>query len=134
MPSRNRATGQRTGAVAGGLKQRERPTAKPKAKPIGAKKRASPKSRYTKPRTGNPSRDKKAASTINPRNKTEACLALLARPEGATIEELQAVTGWQPHSVRGLLAGTIKKIPGLALSSEKPKDSPRRYRVRRAAG
>ena len=44
------------------------------------------------------------------------------------------MTSWEPHSVRGLLAGTIKKIPGLSLSSEKRKDGPRRYRVRRAAG
>ena len=108
--------------------------AKPKTKPSGVKKRASPKLRKARPRTGKPSTSKKIADAIKPRNKTEACLALLARPEGATIEELQAVTGWQPHSVRGLLAGTIKKIAGLALGSEKPKDSPRRYRVRRTAG
>ena len=62
--------------------------------------------------------------------KTAALLALLARTEGASLEELQTVSGWQPHSVRGFLAGTVKKLPGLSLSSEKPAKGPRRYRVR----
>jgi len=102
--------------------KRRRAAAKPRAaKPGGVKRRSAGQ------RTG-----KKVADAIKPRNKTEACLALLARPEGATLEELQGVTGWQPHSVRGLLAGTIKKIPGLTLESEKLKDGPRRYRVRRS--
>ena len=107
---------------------------KSKAKRKGARKRAHHTSANLKPRTGNSSTGKTAVNAIKPRNKTEACLALLARPEGATLDELQAVTSWEPHSVRGLLAGTIKKIPGLSLSSEKRKDGPRRYRVRRAAG
>jgi hypothetical protein len=68
---------------------------------------------------------------IEPRTKTEACLALLVRPEGASIAELQQVTGWQPHSVRGFLAGTVKKIPGASLTSEK-EEGERRYFLRRA--
>jgi len=62
--------------------------------------------------------------------KTAALLALLARTEGASLEELQTVSGWQPHSVRGFLAGTVNKMPGLSLSTEKPATGPRRYRVR----
>ncbi len=61
-------------------------------------------------------------------SKTGACIALLSRPDGATIRELQDATGWQPHSVRGLLAGKIKKIPGVALTSIKS-DGVRRYQV-----
>ena len=49
--------------------------------------------------------------------KTQACLALLERAEGASIAEMQKATGWQPHSVRGFLAGTIKKTPGVTLMS-----------------
>jgi hypothetical protein len=45
---------------------------------------------------------------------------------GASIAELQQVTGWQPHSVRGFLAGTVKKIPGASLTSEK-EEGERRY-------
>jgi len=62
--------------------------------------------------------------------KTQLCLDLLRQPAGASIEELQAATGWQAHSVRGFLAGAIKKKLGLTLRSEKLEDGCRRYRVR----
>jgi Protein of unknown function (DUF3489) len=68
-----------------------------------------------------------------PQTKTAALLALLTRREGASLEELQSASGWQPHSVRGFLAGTVKKMPGVSLSSEKPEDGARRYRVQQAA-
>jgi hypothetical protein len=61
-------------------------------------------------------------------NKQQACLELLRRrAEGATIEELQALTDWQAHSVRGFLAGTGKRNLGLALFSDKAAGQPRRY-------
>jgi hypothetical protein len=63
------------------------------------------------------------------RTKQQVCLDLLKRPEGATVEELQAATGWQQHSVRGFLAGAVKKKLGLKLLSEKPEAGPRRYRT-----
>jgi hypothetical protein len=63
------------------------------------------------------------------KTKQQACLDLLSRREGATIEELQAATGWQQHSVRGFLAGAVKKKLGLTLLSEKPDAEPRRYRI-----
>ena len=59
---------------------------------------------------------------------------LLKRKKGATIEEAVAATGWQPHSVRGAISGTLKKEPGLAVTSEKPGDGPRRYRIVAAKG
>ncbi len=61
--------------------------------------------------------------------KTQACLDLLHRTDGATLEELQKATGWQAHSVRGFLAGTVKRKLGLKLASDKPEDGPRRYRI-----
>ncbi len=61
--------------------------------------------------------------------KQQISIDLLSRPDGASIEELQEVTGWQAHSVRGFLAGAIKKKLGLTLFSDKPADGPRRYRV-----
>jgi hypothetical protein len=36
---------------------------------------------------------------------------------------------WQAHSVRGFLAGTVGKMPGVILVSERPENGPRRYRV-----
>lgn len=55
--------------------------------------------------------------------------ALLAREEGATIDQLTAATGWQPHSVRGAMAGALKKR-GVAITSDKP-DGTRIYRAAR---
>ena len=62
-------------------------------------------------------------------SKQQVCLELLRRPEGACVEELQAATGWQAHSVRGFLSGTVKKKLGLTLSSDRTGDGPRRYRI-----
>ena len=76
-----------------------------------------------------------AKETPVPRVKTtkiEQCLELLAAPDGATIDELQTATGWQAHSVRGFLAGTVKKKLGLVLDSKKTEDGIRRYRVAQA--
>jgi hypothetical protein len=61
--------------------------------------------------------------------KQQTCLDLLGRREGATIEELEQATGWQRHSVRGFLAGVVRKKLGLTLISEKPDAGPRRYRI-----
>ena len=63
------------------------------------------------------------------KTKQQVCLSLLNRSEGATVEELQAATGWQQHSVRGFLAGAVKTKLGLTLLSEKPDAGPRRYRI-----
>jgi hypothetical protein len=62
-------------------------------------------------------------------SKTAACLALLGRAEGATIAELQKATGWKPHSVRGFLAGTVKKKLELDITSTKEARG-RVYRLR----
>jgi len=56
-------------------------------------------------------------------------LQLLSRPEGASIEDMMQTTQWQQHSVRGFLAGTVKKKMGLALTSSKAEGEVRRYRI-----
>jgi hypothetical protein len=61
--------------------------------------------------------------------KHDRILALLSRRDGATITELMEASGWQQHSVRGFLAGTIKKKLGLALTSSKTAGELRRYRI-----
>ena len=50
-------------------------------------------------------------------SKQEAVIAMLQRPEGATVDEVASVMGWQRHTVRGLFAGTLKKKLGLTLAS-----------------
>ena len=58
--------------------------------------------------------------------KQERMLTLLSRPEGASIEEMMQATDWQQHSVRGFLAGTVKKKLGFSLTSLKANDGVRR--------
>jgi hypothetical protein len=64
--------------------------------------------------------------------KSEAILTLLRRKTGASIEELANATGWQAHSVRGFLSGTIKKKLGLDLGVEKRDGATSRYALRKA--
>ena len=61
--------------------------------------------------------------------KQERLLTLLSQPEGASIEEMMQATDWQQHSVRGFLAGTVKKKLGFSLTSVKPNDGVRHYRI-----
>jgi hypothetical protein len=63
--------------------------------------------------------------------KTAKVLTLLKRPGGATAKELMKVTGWQAHSVRGFLSGTLGKKMGLAVESTKREDGERQYKIAR---
>ena len=66
--------------------------------------------------------------------KQERMLTLLSRPEGATIAEMMEATQWQQHSVRGFLAGTVKRKLGFPLTSSKAAGDVRRYRVKTRRG
>lgn len=63
-------------------------------------------------------------------NKASTIIALLKSKRGATIAELMEATGWQAHSVRGFLAGSLRKRHGLEPVSEKRAGELRRYRAR----
>src|SRR5262244_106228 len=52
-------------------------------------------------------------------SKQDVVIAMLRQPEGATVDEVASVTGWQRHTVRGVFSGTLKKKLGLALASAK---------------
>ncbi len=62
-------------------------------------------------------------------SKQAQVVAMLKRPEGATIPQVMAATGWQAHTVRGTFAGAFKKKLGLNLVSEKVQGGDRVYRV-----
>ena len=51
----------------------------------------------------------------------------------AAIGEIVAATGWQPHTVRGAIAGALKKKLGLDVTSEKVEGRGRVYRIGREA-
>jgi len=61
-------------------------------------------------------------------SKQDAVIAMLQRPEGATVDEVASATGWQQHTVRGVFSGTLKKKLGLALASGQ-EERGRVYRV-----
>jgi Protein of unknown function (DUF3489) len=69
-----------------------------------------------------PQRDPKRPS------KQDVVIAMLRQPEGATVDEVASVTGWQRHTVRGVFSGTLKKKLGLTLASAK-EERGRVYRV-----
>jgi hypothetical protein len=64
-------------------------------------------------------------------SKQAEVVALLRRPEGVTVEEVRAATGWQPHTVRGVFSGALKKKLGLAIIAAK-EERGRVYRIARA--
>jgi hypothetical protein len=89
-----------------------------RAKRSSAKKTAAPSARTTKASPGR----------RNSGSKQDQIVALLRQPGGATLEALVKTTGWQKHSVRGFLAGTVRKKLKLPLLSLKI-DGIRTYRV-----
>ena len=65
-------------------------------------------------------------------SKQNQVIAMLQRPEGATVDEVVSATGWQRHTVRGLFSGTLKKKLGLTLTSAK-EERGRVYRIAASA-
>ena len=60
-------------------------------------------------------------------SKKAAVIAMLRKVEGATLAEIKKATGWQSHSVRGFLSGSLGKAMGLKVESSKGVDGQRRY-------
>ncbi len=61
---------------------------------------------------------RRTGSTAKTGTKSDAVVALLSRSRGATIDEMMNATGWQAHSVRGFVTGTVKKKLGRSVTSE----------------
>lgn len=62
-------------------------------------------------------------------SKQAQVIAMLKRPEGATIAQICEATGWQPHTVRGTFAGAFKKKLGLTITSIKESGGERIYAI-----
>ncbi len=70
-----------------------------------------------------------AVPTARP-TKTVIVTKLLSRPRGASLGDINSVTGWQAHSIRAFLTGLRKK--GVALEREQRKDGATSYRISKA--
>ena len=72
----------------------------------------------------------KSQEATGPResSKTAQVVAMLQRPEGVTLSEIMSSMGWQKHTVRGFMAGSMKKA-GYTVESFKPEGGERTYRI-----
>ena len=98
-----------------------KPSRAPKRKPADTPARQTKKAKHVGPA--------KKAATPERGTKTAKILALLKRPSGASLDQLRKATGWQAHSVRGFLSGTLKKKMGLRVASNKLQGGQRTYRI-----
>ncbi len=89
----------------------------------------TPLAKSSNKNTGDHPRGSKASPAHNPGSKFSVLIDQLRRDGGATVQELMAVTGWQAHSVRGAISGTLKKKLGLRVTSESVADRGRVYRI-----
>lgn len=87
---------------------------------------------FTRPAAPTPQRSR---IPVQPRSapapavgKLGALVELMRRPQGASLKELCAETNWQPHSVRGALAGSLKRSRGYQIASERI-DGVRVYKI-----
>jgi hypothetical protein len=108
-------------------KTSEDPMFKVRSKSKPAARKHTRKSTGPKPR--------RRSLPVSPRAETRSdtkharMIAMLRAPAGATIAAIMNATGWQQHSVRGFLAGVVRRKLGLNLLSE-PTDQGRIYRIR----
>ena len=100
---------------------------KPKTKPKAANRSAARKS--AKPASRKRSAPASSRTAAVPDTKHGRIIAMLRMPTGATIEAIMTATDWQQHSVRGFLAGVVRKKLGLNLVSEQT-DKGRVYRIK----
>ncbi|MGE3158609.1 MAG: DUF3489 domain-containing protein [Xanthobacteraceae bacterium] len=92
------------------------------ARPAPANIEAKPNTRPKAPKSKEPKAPRKDS-------KQAQLIAMLRRAKGATIDEIAAALSWQPHTVRGAIAGALKKKLGLEITSDKDDKRGRIYRI-----
>ena len=98
---------------------------KSKSKSKASTRSAARTTSKSKPRT----RSALSKTSTRPDSKHARILAMLRTPAGATVAAIMTATEWQQHSVRGFLAGVVRKKLGLNLVSEST-DKGRVYRIK----
>ena len=83
-----------------------------------------------KPKAATKAKARDAAPKAREGSKKAQVLELLRRPEGATLADIMAATGWQKHSVRGFISGALGKKMGLTVDSIRSNEGVRSYRVK----
>jgi hypothetical protein len=104
---------------------------KPKSKTKAAARSTAQKT--SKSKSGVRSAPTSLKTTAKPDTKHTRIVAMLRSPGGATIAAIMTATEWQQHSVRGFLAGVVRKKLGLNLISEVT-DKGRVYRIKDGKG
>ena len=109
----------------------ETPEPPKRAKGATPKPRVAPAQAKPAHKDGQAKKAAKAATAPRVRqgSKTAKVLTLLQQSGGVTLKRLMKATGWQPHSVRGFLSGTLGKKMGLRIESRKTHDGERLYSV-----
>jgi hypothetical protein len=80
-------------------------------------------------RAGKSGKGKPKARGARADSKQAKLIAMLKTAKGATIDEIVKALDWQPHTVRGAMAGALKKKLGLNITSEKVEGRGRVYRI-----
>jgi hypothetical protein len=97
--------------------------------PLVASSKAQSTKKASPPKKA-PKGQKKAAAGARQGSKTAEVIALLERSKGATLAQIMETTGWQAHSVRGFLSGTLGKKMGRPVESAKREDGERIYALK----
>lgn len=98
----------------------------PRSAPVAPKKRKAGKKATPYKKASKGAKKRKGAREGS---KTARVLDLLRRKGGVTAKELLKATGWQPHSLRGFLSGTVGKKMRLTVTSTKSDDGERTYSI-----
>jgi Protein of unknown function (DUF3489) len=103
------------------------------ATPANQKAQKAVRKAKAAPKTEASGEGEQAAPRSRENSKQAQVIAMLKRPEGATIPQICEATGWQAHTVRGTFAGAFKKKLGLTVTSDKAEGGVRVYRIAEVA-
>jgi hypothetical protein len=104
-------------------------TATKAEKPAGDKAAKTPRKAKAAPQDATAGDGATTTTRTRENSKQAQVVAMLKRPEGATIAQICEATGWQAHTVRGTFAGAFKKKLGLTITSDKVEGGERVYRI-----